>query len=99
MGNLIIAMYLCIYIVFLMCNYGIIIAVIILAFYLCLCVMCTITLPSSAELKCGLFSEWFEPFVKDWIDDITHTVKQEISVIFEECEFEHSVQQVTHCSV
>ena len=54
----------------------------------------TIKLPFSAELKCGVFSEWFEPFVKDWIDDITHTVKHEISVIFEDCNFEQSVQQV-----
>ena len=46
-----------------------------------------------------MFSEWFEPFVKDWIDEITHTVKQEISVIFEECNLEQSVQQVTQCSV
>ena len=48
----------------------------------------------SGELKCGVFSEWFEPFVKDWIDEITHTVKQEISIIFEDCDFEQSVKQV-----
>ena len=48
----------------------------------------------SGELKCGTFSEWFEPFVRDWIDDITHKVKQEISVIFEDCDLEQSIKKV-----
>ena len=48
----------------------------------------------SVKLKCGMFSEWFEPFVKDWIDEITHMVKQEISVIFEDCDFDQTIKQV-----
>ena len=50
----------------------------------------------SVELKCGIFSEWFEPFVKDWIDDITHKVKQEISIIFEDCDLEQSIKKVQY---
>ena len=61
--------------------------------------MCVIELHClfSVELKCSAFPEWFEPFVKDWIDDITHTVKQEISVIFEDCECEQSKQVIQKC--
>ena len=58
------------------------------------CVILSWQLPFSVELKCSMFSEWFEPFVKDWIDDITHKVKQEISVIFEDCDLEQSIKQV-----
>ncbi|XP_065898869.1 protein unc-13 homolog D-like isoform X2 [Dysidea avara] len=45
------------------------------------------------ELKCNIFPEWFEPFVWDWIDDITHKVKEEIIVLFDNDDLETSFQK------
>ncbi|XP_065898872.1 protein unc-13 homolog D-like isoform X2 [Dysidea avara] len=45
-----------------------------------------------ASLKCSAYPEWFEPFVRDWIDEITRKARAEIVVLFDNEDLEASIK-------
>ena len=53
-------------------------------------------LQCSGVLKCNVYPEWFEPFVRDWIDEITQKVRGEIVVLFDNEDMEASVKVCTN---
>ena len=51
-----------------------------------------IVLQFSGTLKCSAYPEWFEPFVRDWIDEIARKVKGEIVLLFDNEDLETSIK-------